>query len=97
MHTNKSSWFCCIAALVIAEPPVPSCIFLGPSKDPSLKYEWAIIVGGSRVPSEPTAAGCAPSAAADEGLWLFHRKSVAPAADVETMRETAKSKWGGGG
>jgi len=62
----------------------------GPSKDPSLKYEWAIISAGSRAPSEPTAAGCAPSAAADEGLWLFHRKSVAPAADVETMRETAK-------
>ena len=28
-----------------------------------------------------------------EGLRLFHRKAVAPAADVETMRETAKSKW----
>lgn len=52
----------------------------GPSKNASIGYDWAIISGGARAPSEVTAAGCSPSQARDEGFWLFHRWVVVMAA-----------------
>lgn len=63
----------------------------GPSKNASLGYDWAVIVGGSSAPSEKTPNGlCGPSKAKDEGLWLFHRQPLAPASDIATMKQKAK-------
>ncbi|WIA19251.1 hypothetical protein OEZ85_003888 [Tetradesmus obliquus] len=64
----------------------------GPSKDKSIGYDWAIIVGGASAPSEPTASGlCGPSKAKDEGLWLFHRNPLPPQSDIDHMKQLAKS------
>lgn len=66
-------------------------VAVGLSANAALGYDWAIIVGGSTAPSEKTASGlCGPSQAKDEGLWLFHRNPLAPASDVQLMRQKAK-------
>ncbi|KAF8058885.1 zinc finger CCCH domain-containing protein 67 [Scenedesmus sp. PABB004] len=65
-------------------------VAVGPSSDARLGYKWAIILGGAATPSEPAAGGlCGPSAAKDEGLWLFHRDPRAPAAAVAAMTARA--------
>ena len=56
----------------------------GPS--PS-NYEWAVISGGQ--PTVQYDDGCTTKedSNANAGLWLFHRKPVAPSADVVAMKQ----------
>jgi len=56
----------------------------GPSND---NYEWAIISGGN--PTVQFADGCTTKETGENesGLWLFHRKQVAPAADLTAMKQ----------
>jgi hypothetical protein len=66
-------------------------VAVGPSKNSTLGYDWAIIVGGATAPSNLTASGlCGPSSAKNEGLWLFHRNPLAPASDIALMKQKAK-------
>eukprot|EP00878_Enallax_costatus_P002066 GHUV01002232.1.p1 GENE.GHUV01002232.1~~GHUV01002232.1.p1 ORF type:complete len:276 (+),score=66.00 GHUV01002232.1:187-1014(+) len=67
-------------------------VAVGPSKNSTLGYDWAIIVGGTSAPSEKntTSGLCTPSKAQDEGLWLFHRNPLAPSSDVQLMKQKAK-------
>lgn len=84
---------------ILARPPMPGqqrvagpywIVAAGPSKTPALGYDWAIITGGA--PSQATENdACVPPSATDDGVWLFSRTPVAPAADMAAMMAAAKA------
>lgn len=83
----------------LAAPPMPGqkraagpywVVAVGPSKVAALGYDWAIVTGGA--PSVATASGgCLPPVEKGDGVWLFHRAPVAPAADLKAMEDAARA------
>mmetsp|Transcript_36214 Transcript_36214/g.71202 ORF Transcript_36214/g.71202 Transcript_36214/m.71202 type:complete len:218 (-) Transcript_36214:49-702(-) len=57
----------------------------GPSND---NYEWAVVTGGQPTVQYPDGCTTKTDSTNNAGLWIFNRKPVAPAADMETAKST---------